>query len=184
MPFAARVGDKINASGGTIVGNLAPTVIINNIPAVVVGAEILTHNNGVAAVGQATVGANGYISGVAVIYSGTGYMSYPGMEIAGGGIPPAYELSMTPLVGGGWMLSGVTILEDPEDPTKGSGYPPNSTQVVAFPGQTKGTTTHPNSYVSAGSSTVTMQGLAAGRKDDIVSCGHKIDTCSADVIIG
>lgn len=41
MPGAARVG--IDAAGGTIVGNLAPTVFVDNSPIAVKGAAVSGH---------------------------------------------------------------------------------------------------------------------------------------------
>lgn len=44
MPGISRVG--VDAAGGLIVGNLAPTVFVNNAPIVVQGAAVTPHGNG------------------------------------------------------------------------------------------------------------------------------------------
>ena len=44
MPAIARVG--IDVCGGVIIGNLAPTVLVNGSPVVVVGAAITPHGLG------------------------------------------------------------------------------------------------------------------------------------------
>ena len=44
MPGASRVG--VDAAGGTIVGNLAPTVKVNNVPVAVKGAAVSGHGRG------------------------------------------------------------------------------------------------------------------------------------------
>lgn len=41
MPGISRVG--VDAAGGTIVGNLAPTVFVNGAPIVVKGADVQPH---------------------------------------------------------------------------------------------------------------------------------------------
>lgn len=41
MPGISRVG--VDAAGGTIVGNLAPTVFVNGAPVVVKGADVEPH---------------------------------------------------------------------------------------------------------------------------------------------
>lgn len=41
MPGISRVG--VDAAGGTIVGNLAPTVFVNGAPIVVKGANVVPH---------------------------------------------------------------------------------------------------------------------------------------------
>ncbi|MDR1709989.1 MAG: PAAR domain-containing protein [Candidatus Accumulibacter sp.] len=41
MPGVARVG--LDAAGGTIVGNLAPTVFVNGCPVAVQGAQVASH---------------------------------------------------------------------------------------------------------------------------------------------
>ncbi len=48
MAGICRVG--VDAAGGTIIGNLAPTVFVNNSPVVVIGALIAPHDNHVGAV--------------------------------------------------------------------------------------------------------------------------------------
>jgi hypothetical protein len=44
MPGVSRV--SVDSAGGTIVGNLAPTVYVNNVPIVVKGAEVEGHGRG------------------------------------------------------------------------------------------------------------------------------------------
>lgn len=41
MPGISRVG--VDAAGGTIIGNLAPTVFVNGAPIAVKGAEVASH---------------------------------------------------------------------------------------------------------------------------------------------
>ena len=64
MPGIARVG--MDSAGGTIVGNLAPTVKVNGAPIAVVGAAVAGHAPGVPphiaatmAVGSGSVFAHG-----------------------------------------------------------------------------------------------------------------------------
>ena len=62
MPGIARVG--VDAAGGTIVGNLAPTVFVNGSPIAVQGAAVAPHgrspHNAAVMVGASgTVKANG-----------------------------------------------------------------------------------------------------------------------------
>lgn len=62
MPGAARVG--VDSAGGTITGNLAPTVLINGAPVAVVGAAVAGHGEPphtapVMVGGSGTVFANG-----------------------------------------------------------------------------------------------------------------------------
>lgn len=62
MPGVGRVG--VDAAGGTIVGSLAPTVIVDGSPIAVVGADVAGHGLGphagpVMAGGSSTVFANG-----------------------------------------------------------------------------------------------------------------------------
>jgi len=44
MPGVSRVG--VDAAGGTIVGNLAPTVFVNGVPIVVLNATVQGHGLG------------------------------------------------------------------------------------------------------------------------------------------
>ena len=55
MPGISRVG--VDAAGGLIVGNLAPTVFVNNAPIVVQGAAIIPHGTGIHA-GAVMVGCS------------------------------------------------------------------------------------------------------------------------------
>lgn len=65
MPGVARVG--VDSAGGTITGNLAPTVLVNGSPIAVRGAEVSGHGDGMHA-GPVMVGASGtvFASGIAV----------------------------------------------------------------------------------------------------------------------
>lgn len=61
MPGVSRVG--VDSAGGTIVGDLAPTVIVNGAPVAVLGAAVAPHGTGrhagpVMAEASATVFAN------------------------------------------------------------------------------------------------------------------------------
>lgn len=62
MPGIARVG--VDSSGGTITGNLAPTVTVNGSPIAVVGATLANHGlpphaSATMTTGSSTVTANG-----------------------------------------------------------------------------------------------------------------------------
>ena len=58
MPGASRVGKDV--AGGTIVGNLAPTVLVNNSPVAVKGAAVAGHGRR-AHSGPVMVGASGNV---------------------------------------------------------------------------------------------------------------------------
>lgn len=69
MPGVSRVG--VDAAGGTIVGDLAPTVFVDGSPIVVKGAQVAGHGNGPHA-GPVMSGASGtvFANGIAVVRSG------------------------------------------------------------------------------------------------------------------
>lgn len=71
MPGVSRVG--VDAAGGTIVGNLAPTVFVNGAPVVVLGAAVEPHAPFVPPhLAPVMVGSSGtvFASGIAVCRAG------------------------------------------------------------------------------------------------------------------
>lgn len=69
MPGVSRVG--VDAAGGTIVGNLAPTVFVNGAPVAVLGAAVAGH--GVAphaAPVMAQASSTVYANGIAICRAG------------------------------------------------------------------------------------------------------------------
>lgn len=72
MPGVTRV--NTDAAGGLIVGNLAPTVLVNGSPIAVKGAAILAHGLPPHAPSPVMIGASGtvFAQGVAVCRSGDG----------------------------------------------------------------------------------------------------------------
>lgn len=69
MPGVSRVGT--DSAGGTIVGDLAPTVFVNGKPIAVKGAAVTGHGNGPHS-GPVMSGASGtvYANGIAVVRDG------------------------------------------------------------------------------------------------------------------
>lgn len=69
MPGVSRVG--VDSAGGTIVGDLAPTVFVDGSPIAVTGAAVAGHGNGPHA-GPKTSAASGtvFANGIAVVRDG------------------------------------------------------------------------------------------------------------------
>jgi len=69
MPGVSRVG--VDAAGSTIVGNLAPTVLVNGSPVAVVGAQVAGHGRGPHS-GPTMAAGSGkvYANGIAVVRAG------------------------------------------------------------------------------------------------------------------
>lgn len=69
MPGIARVG--VDTAGGTITGNLSPSVLVNGSPIAVKGADVSGHGTGAHA-GPVMVGASGtvFAGGIAVCRAG------------------------------------------------------------------------------------------------------------------
>jgi len=90
MPGVSRVG--VDAAGGTIVGNLAPTVFVNGSPAVVLGAAAVPHPPFIPPhVAAVMAGASGsvFANGIAVCRAGDaascGHAASGSGDVAAGG---------------------------------------------------------------------------------------------------
>lgn len=69
MPGVSRVG--IDKAGGTIVGALAPTVLVNGVPITVLGAPVVPHGKGPhAGPVMATASSNVFANGIPVCRAG------------------------------------------------------------------------------------------------------------------